>query len=388
MAFCNNCGNRLLDGAKFCTECGARVQARPEPVETEPMPVEPVYRQTEPVNPYGREYRDPYAKARTMDASARVILLATVAVLGVGILLLACLLMTKLFRNRTDTEDDILGRYESIACRYGDVDLGADGEWIELRSDGTAVLYLMDYEYTGKWELNGSALTVYQGNDTFSGTLTGDTIELTLEDYVFTYCKDGSSGITGSESHTALPENDPVDEPESEWYGWWIISEGTGEWEEYEGDFWDACALIEMNADGSANGNFLFWDEESEEDECISSVDFHFGDDGTAILDSGFFWDADLDQDIWYMDMDGALSGGITDMICVTGIYTDPENSDNTLTYCLYLRPWGERWDDLKGVESPDYPYEDMMPSLYEDWYLPLIEAGDPMPMVFDSENS
>jgi len=31
-----------------------------------------------------------------------------------------------------------------------------------------------------------------------------------------------------------------------------------------------------------------------------------------------------------------------------------------------------------------DMIYTDMMPVEYENWYLPLIEAGEPMPESFD----
>ena len=30
--FCTNCGSKLVDGAKFCSECGARVVRPEEPV--------------------------------------------------------------------------------------------------------------------------------------------------------------------------------------------------------------------------------------------------------------------------------------------------------------------------------------------------------------------
>ena len=31
MAFCKNCGNQLVDGAKFCGVCGTPVEADPQP---------------------------------------------------------------------------------------------------------------------------------------------------------------------------------------------------------------------------------------------------------------------------------------------------------------------------------------------------------------------
>lgn len=35
MAFCQNCGNELKEGARFCENCGAAVEIVPEPVQTD-----------------------------------------------------------------------------------------------------------------------------------------------------------------------------------------------------------------------------------------------------------------------------------------------------------------------------------------------------------------
>ena len=41
--------------------------------------------------------------------------------------------------------------------------------------------------------------------------------------------------------------------------------------------------------------------------------------------------------------------------------------------FTLCLRPWGEIW-----------PQDSQRPYYYETWYLPLIEAGEPMPDQMD----
>ena len=38
------------------------------------------------------------------------------------------------------------------------------------------------------------------------------------------------------------------------------------------------------------------------------------------------------------------------------------------------LRPWGMLWDDVARADTGEMLYEDMMPSHYEDWYLPQLE--------------
>ena len=40
----------------------------------------------------------------------------------------------------------------------------------------------------------------------------------------------------------------------------------------------------------------------------------------------------------------------------------------------LYLRPWGMDWEDVRAAD------ESLLPYYYDDWYLPLIEAGGSMP--------
>ena len=44
--------------------------------------------------------------------------------------------------------------------------------------------------------------------------------------------------------------------------------------------------------------------------------------------------------------------------------------------YSIYLRPWGESWEDVRADD------EELLPYYYDDWYLPLIETGASMPEV------
>lgn len=63
-------------------------------------------------------------------------------------------------------------------------------------------------------------------------------------------------------------------------------------------------------------------------------------------------------------------------MIYIDGWY---ENGDDGYYYEIYLRPWGLRWDDAG---------EDYLPYLYDDWYLPLIDAGKSMPDSIGMDDS
>lgn len=47
-----------------------------------------------------------------------------------------------------------------------------------------------------------------------------------------------------------------------DWYGWWIIESGTGDYALSEGGWWDACARIDLGEDGS--GTLTLWDDSCE----------------------------------------------------------------------------------------------------------------------------
>lgn len=49
MAFCGNCGTKVEDGKKFCPECGAPMEASPQPAQQQPQQqVPPVQQQFAP----------------------------------------------------------------------------------------------------------------------------------------------------------------------------------------------------------------------------------------------------------------------------------------------------------------------------------------------------
>ena len=74
--------------------------------------------------------------------------------------------------------------------------------------------------------------------------------------------------------------------------------------------------------------------------------------------------------------IDPALAGrfeGYDNVICIDGSYTADDGTSG-LTYYIYLRPWGQLWDDIAQEFPDDIPY------YYESWYLPLVQAGQSAP--------
>ena len=161
------------------------------------------------------------------------------------------------------------------------------------------------------------------------------------------------------------------------WYGWWMIESGTGAYEDNAGSWWDACAQIELDADGS--GTLTLWDDSCEAGQIIADAQVQASADlttsGRLVSTDGSFFDCKLSGvDAWYIDAAPSESMPYSEMICISGVYTDPENSEDSFVYTVYLRPWGMDWEDVRTDDETRLPY------FYDDWYLPLIEAGASMP--------
>ena len=82
-------------------------------------------------------------------------------------------------------------------------------------------------------------------------------------------------------------------------------------------------------------------------------------------LVGGSFLDRELAESDWDLTLREDACGAL---LTVEGEYEAVGRGG--FHYVIYLRPWGSRWPGGK-EEQPYY---------YETWYLPLIEAGEPMP--------
>lgn len=153
-----------------------------------------------------------------------------------------------------------------------------------------------------------------------------------------------------------------------DWYGWWIMTGCSGDYEDLEGAWWDICGAIDIGGDGT--GTVTLWDEDYTKSEPMVSASVSLSDDGTSIYgtmtsEGGAFTDIALEHGDWIVDP-GLVDYG--DMIHIDGDY---ENGGDAFHYDIYLRPWGTYWVDVD---------EEDLPNLYDSWYLPLIDAEEPMP--------
>ena len=166
-------------------------------------------------------------------------------------------------------------------------------------------------------------------------------------------------------------EGDPLLEWwNGDWYGWWTMYDCSESYEDLDGMWWDAGAVVDISEDKT--GTILIWDEDYPKDSPMSEVSVTLNEEGTGeygtlISEDGYFTDQYVEHADWIIDP-GLVN--YPDMICIEGYY---ENGEDSFYYDIYLRPWGTYWDDMAEEDRPYY---------YDSWYLPLIEAGEPMPDV------
>lgn len=198
------------------------------------------------------------------------------------------------------------------------------------------------------------------------GEFTIDLADLFYED---SYTDDGGDWDDWGDWGDA--DEEVLDWWNGDWYGWWLISNGTDEYAEFDGNMIDVCAEIDID---SANvGTLLAWNLGDAKDDPVCNVDISFDAYGgayygTVSSEDGWFLDSTVGYGDWGIDPGQSR---YDDMIEFTGEYEDEAGS---FTYTFCLRPWGTEWDDVESYE------EDLLPFNYDSWYRPLIQGGEDMP--------
>ncbi len=342
-------------------------------------------------------------------------------------LLLAALMLLSLAACGKETAKD------SNLIKLGDYELLYKGACIMEDSDGNdAIVLTLDFTNNGKesasylWSINetltqdGEELevaTVITDYSTFTAVIDkqfeevapGETLEVqtafVLKDTTHpvkatfeqlfgkkngtitidpsTLSREASADSTGSTNSTLpVPTGDALlDWWNGAWYGWWTMTGCSGAYESMAGRWWDACAVIDIGSDYT--GTVTIWDEDYSRADPMSQVSVTLnsagaGEHGTVMSESGYFTNLPLERANWIIDP--AINSRFPDvenMICIEGWYEDGEDE---FYYEVYLRPWGQLWDDF----AADYP--DDIPYYYDDWYLPLVESGSAMPDVVGGE--
>ena len=307
-----------------------------------------------------------------------VLILVLLAALGVG----------GFFLLKGDSDNgDAPAVDSSLLGVYGAVDEDGNdirGEWLELMDKGKGELRLDGETYKFRWELDDEDLTIVQAKDEYTGTLIDGEIILDINGDTFTYRhEDWEAPVVdtppeedfteAAPAETEAPAEDPTDPNtlafwEGDYYGWWIVNDVYEGDTSDEGKWWDCFANVSFNRDGTAW--VTVWDEDGSRSEPLGEVKMEITlvDYGVVEFNSisGGFGGCDVEYGQWYCRSDDDTDFDQTFWFSAT--YNDGEGLH--FDYTFYMRPWGHDWKDV-AREAPD-----LLPGYYEDWYLPLIEAG------------
>ena len=159
-------------------------------------------------------------------------------------------------------------------------------------------------------------------------------------------------------------------ETESDWYGWWKMDHCSGDWSKMYGYYWDCCAVLSEGEDGRMS--LLLWDEDLPREIGLAEARL-LETEGKLVCQSGSFLDRELSASVWSVTESGDDCGTL---LSIEGQYKAVGKGG--FHYIIYLRPWGSLWPGS----------EDEKPYYYENWYLPLVEAGRPMPDVIGKQET
>lgn len=387
MSFCTNCGAQLAEGAKFCTECGHKVEAPAEQNQANPLygssPVSPVQA---PCKNSG-SLPSPATDTTCPKASgkSRMIGLAVIIVL-----LLLAAGMVLLGGSKSD--DPNLGRYEGVSRVVLGMELGTEEEWIELKAGGKAQIRLMGEEYSGKWTLEGEEFTLTQHGDKFPGTLKDGVLTVDFSGMLYTFAREDAvlpSPVTERaspvpESAVPVPPSGAAQSPyewwADTWYGWAVVSDAGGDFTRDIDMAIDVIAEISLNADdkGHLEINDIYGYPICDVDLSLSGSTEY----GILTCGEGSLWyffetepeEYPVSAGDWIIDPDQSMVSEFDHMICISDTIYSPENG--WFDYYIFLRPWGMDWEDVRTADTSEMLYADMLPLHYDDWYLPQISGA------------
>ena len=222
---------------------------------------------------------------------------------------------------------------------------------LRLDPDGSGIMESASSQGRIVWKYEDGTVLLRAGESVLSGTVRGN--ELIL------YGKDetGLHFVRDSRDETPEMQNTVREEsPLGSWYGWWKIEDSSGK---MPVSWYDCCAVFEAQEDGTIL--LTLWDEDGRRTDPLSQVRF-IEEADSLISVSGYFA---------FMEIQGRdliLTESESDIL-IPDIMHDAEGE--TFRATVYLRPWGDTWNDAPEEQRPFY---------YEDWYLPLLKQKAEMP--------
>lgn len=241
--------------------------------------------------------------------------------------------------------DPVCGRWICLSAETEELSvpaslLGTEPVKLHLSSDGRGRLSEGQREGSLRWQREEGALFLITEETRIPCTLEDDTLLVELESGLNLRFARGDQAEQASASEAIG------------WYGWWEVSDSRGRMP----DSWrDCCALL---APSDFGAELRLWDEDCSWAEPMAALQMTW-DGAHFTADSGFFLLEDAKKDDWILDP-------VSYPLTFQGHY---HHGDEDFSYRILLRPWGEEW---RG--------EQRLPFRYNDWYLPLIDAGASMP--------
>ena len=212
------------------------------------------------------------------------------------------------------------------------------------------------------WSYEEGRLELRTGSIALSGTVEDGSIFLRTSDEKtmlrFVHRAEQTVEDTLSMSIGAEQKSETIaDAFAGDWYGWWKIEDSVGE---MPVSWYDCCASFVIQDDSTMR--MIVWDEDGSREAPLAEIVFVSSPDDELVSLNGYFDLMEIRQG------DLRLESPNPDIL-ISGIRHDSEGETYQAT--VYLRPWGDRW-----IGAP----EEQRPFYYEDWYLPLLNRGSPMP--------
>ena len=392
MAVCSACGAKIRDEDQFCPHCGAAVRPMDDrPVRdywaeqlagleeedwTEEIEDEELPDLNEEEKPELQEVMDsvrPPEKKKGIRVRNLCILLAlilTIGALGLG-----------LRKPGRGTEGS--GRYYSCALASDGKNRKNPGDFVDLGKDGTMTLWLLGSEMEGHWQLSGQAFSGFMDHRTIEGELKDGVLsfEYGKAQMVFALPEKMDSVLARQETvFVTVPEKtEDYEAWTGDYYGTLLLKDGTGAWAGNSGESYDVCGRIRTEETGT--GRFSLWNEENKPGDRFLTADVLFSpgttDQGKMSVQWGMLYDMELGPGEWSVDPGKSPYSYLKDLLYLSGTYMDPAEPGNTFRYEIFLKPWGEIWEEISQEDAF------LLPPGYSDWYLPLVRAGQRMPEQF-----
>ena len=230
---------------------------------------------------------------------------------------------------------------------------------IRLDPGGGGAVKRGDGEGTLSWSVAGDTLSVRIGSTVLKGSAEGSDLLLQAGDsaVVLRFSLLESRASDAGENPDDSGRENAFAFPSSDWYGWWKIERSEGS---MPVTWYDCCASFTAADEGTML--FRLWDEDGSRSEPLAEVLLEVTEEGNFRSVSGYFLFDTITFGEWQFEL--------PEKEMFLEDYRHEGNGER-FSYSIYLRPWGADWSGLS---------EEQLPFYYDDWYLPLIRSGKPMP--------